>query len=113
METSEMRTLSPDELKGRVKNWRDELFRTRFKAQGSEARDTSVVKKLRREIARALTILNEKQQGLVVNVKPKPEKTAKPAKVAKPKAEKIEEPEAAEASAEAKPAKKKAAKKKE
>lgn len=86
METSELRSLSPEELTGRVRQWRDELFRSRFKAQGNEARDTSVMKKLRHNIARALTVLSEKNRGVVVQSKPvaarveTPETEAKPAK---------------------------------
>lgn len=91
MEVSELRTLNADELKGKVKGWRDELFRTRFKVQSSEARDTSTVKKLRREIARALTVLTEKERGVVVASKPVEKREAKsPVEKAEkaPKAEK-------------------------
>ena len=94
MEVTEMRTLSPEELKSKLKQRREELFRSRFKAQSSEARDTSVVKKLRHEIARTLTVLSEKQRGVVVASKP------------------VERPEN-EAKTSDKPAKKRAAKKKE
>lgn len=60
MDAKELRQFGADELKGRVKQWREELFRSRFKGQTSEARDTSVYKKLKRDIARALTVLNQK-----------------------------------------------------
>ncbi len=107
IETSELRSLSPEELTGRVRQWRDELFRTRFKVQGNEARDTSVMKKLRGDIARALTVLNEKTRGVVVQSKPVAKRVETPeteTKAAKASAE----------GAESKPAKKKtAAKKKE
>jgi large subunit ribosomal protein L29 len=69
MEATELRTLTPDELKGKVRQWRDELFRARFKAQGGEGRNTSIDKKLRKEIARALTVLSEKTRGVVVTKK--------------------------------------------
>lgn len=60
MDAKELRAFSPDELKGRVKQWKEDLFRSKFKTQSSEARDTSVIRKLKRDIARGLTIMNEK-----------------------------------------------------
>ena len=60
MEAKELRDFSVEELKSRVRQWSEELFRFRFKAQTSEARDTSVFKKLRKDIARGMTVLNEK-----------------------------------------------------
>lgn len=60
MEAKELRQFSAAELHGRVKQWREELFRHKFRAQSSEARDTSIVRKLRKDIARALTVLREK-----------------------------------------------------
>ena len=63
MEASEIRQFSVDELKGRIRQWRDELFRNKFKTQTSETRDTSVIRKLRRDIARGETILRQKSEG--------------------------------------------------
>ena len=62
MKTEELRNCSPEELIGRVKQWKDSLFRLKFKNQTAETRDTSTLKKTRRDIARALTVLNEKQR---------------------------------------------------
>lgn len=61
MKTQELRQFSAEELAGRVTQWKDELFRTRIKSNASEGRDTSVFKKLRRDIARANTIIGEKR----------------------------------------------------
>jgi large subunit ribosomal protein L29 len=66
MNAGELRNFSPDELSARVKQWKDELFRWSLKTQSQEARDTSIVRKLRRDIARALTVLNEKKSGKVI-----------------------------------------------
>lgn len=63
MEAKELRQFGVDELKGRVRQWREELFRSRFKGQTSEARDTSIYRKLKQDIARALTILGEKSRS--------------------------------------------------
>lgn len=85
MEPSELRQFSVDELKGRILQWKEELFRARFKAQTSETKDTSVVPKLRKDIARAFTVLNEKNKGIALPasasvVKTKAAKAAKQAK---------------------------------
>lgn len=63
MEAKELRGFSVEDLKGRVRTWNDELFRARFKGQNSETKDTSVFRKLRRDVARALTIIGEKEAG--------------------------------------------------
>jgi large subunit ribosomal protein L29 len=63
MKTQELKQFSAEDLKSRIGQWREELFRSRFKAQSSEVRDTSVFRKLRRDIARAMTILNEKKNA--------------------------------------------------
>ena len=65
METTELRQLKKEELEGKVRQWREELFRNRFKSQTSEAKDTSVFPKLRRDIARALTVLHEAKLEIV------------------------------------------------
>jgi large subunit ribosomal protein L29 len=95
MEAQELRQMTLDELKTRVQGWRDELFRAKFKTQSSEARDTSVLRKLRRDIARALTILSQKTAGTaapspavmpVAEDKPPVKASAKPASKKAPKA---------------------------
>ncbi len=60
MDAKELRTLGVDELQARCRQWAEELFRARFGAQSVEAKDTSIFKKLRRDIARAKTVLTEK-----------------------------------------------------
>lgn len=61
MDAAELRNFSIEELQSRIRQWRDELFRSKFKSESSEAKDTSVFKKLRRDIARANTVLTAKQ----------------------------------------------------
>lgn len=60
MKAGDVRQLGIEELRGKIRQWKDEAFRTRFKAQSSETKDTSVFRKVRRNIARANTILAEK-----------------------------------------------------
>lgn len=83
MEAKEFRTLTVEDLNGRVRGWKDELFRARFKGQNAETKDTSVFKKLRKDIARALTVISEKSVGVEVPVKAA-KVTAKAAPVEKP-----------------------------
>jgi large subunit ribosomal protein L29 len=103
MEAKELKTFSVDELKGRIRQWKEELFRASFKAQTNETKDTSVIGKLRKDIARAYTVLNAGELGTAKTEAKKPVKAAstKTAKIAAPVAE-----DKAEAKAEDKPAKK-------
>jgi len=109
MEAKELRGFNVEELKGRVKTWRDELFRAKFKAQSSEAKDTSVFKKLRKDIARGETILNEKLRALATTDL----KEVKAPSDQAPKAKKVKAAatEATETSEAQKPSDKKPAKK--
>lgn len=61
MEARELRELAIPELTTRVTQWREELFRSKLKKFSGEAGDTTASRKLRRDIARALTVLNEKK----------------------------------------------------
>jgi len=76
MEAQELRQLSIEELRGRVRQWREDLFRVRFKAGRSESGDTSVFRKLRADIARTLTVMNEKLQAGDSGAKPVVESAA-------------------------------------
>lgn len=81
MEAKELRTLGVDELRARCRQWGEELFRARFQAQSAEAKDTSVFKKLRKDIARAQTVLTEKlkSDGSIVGQSVAPKAEAVPA----------------------------------
>ena len=79
MDAEELRQFSAEELKGRVRQWRDELFRSRFKNETAEAKDTSVFRKLRLNIARGLTVLGEKSGNAPV--------VSSPAKAMEPQAQ--------------------------
>lgn len=86
MEAQELRQMKKEEIEVKIRQWREELFRGRFKAQTSEAKDTSVFLKLKRDIARGLTILNESKLGITREAKPVQDKPAKAtAKKAAPK----------------------------
>ncbi len=60
MNATELRELSPDELKGKLAELREERFRLRFRS-ASEAIDNPMrFRTLRRDIARILTVLRER-----------------------------------------------------
>lgn len=54
-------TLSVDELKTKVEELRRELFGLRLSSVTSPVKDNSLFRKLRKNIARGLTILHAKQ----------------------------------------------------
>lgn len=60
MKPSEIRELSTDALQSRLNDSREELMRLRFQQATGELTDTSRLRQLRRDIARMLTILNER-----------------------------------------------------
>jgi large subunit ribosomal protein L29 len=63
MKREDIRSLSADELTARVAELRDEQFRLRFRSATETLEDPLRLRAVRRGIARALTALNEKQQG--------------------------------------------------
>ena len=62
VKVADLRQFSLTDLESRVKDWREELFRSRFKQQTNEAPDTSIGPKLKRNIAQALTLIGEKRR---------------------------------------------------
>ena len=72
MDATELRQFTVKELNTRIHQWRDELFRAKFKAKSTDTKDTSIFKKLRRDIARGMTILSEKTKSDGVTEKSSP-----------------------------------------
>jgi large subunit ribosomal protein L29 len=64
MKPSEIRDLSDDALQTRLNDTREELMRMRFQQATGELTDTSRLPQVRRDIARLMTILNERKQGI-------------------------------------------------
>jgi large subunit ribosomal protein L29 len=100
MKAEAMRAKSADELKEMVMELRKEQMNLRFRKSAQQLDKTHTLSVVRRDIARAKTLINEAKNGTPVK---------KPAKVAKPKTEK---PAAAETPKEkkSKPAAKKTTK---
>lgn len=61
---NELRKLSAQDLAARAELLRRELFSVRLQKATKPVKDTAHVKKMRREIARALTYLRQKQAEL-------------------------------------------------
>jgi large subunit ribosomal protein L29 len=61
MKPSDLRDLSPEELATKAEELRNELFNAKIKRATGQLEDTAKPKLLRRDIARAETILREKR----------------------------------------------------
>ena len=62
MKAAEARELDVDELQRRVAETRRELFNLRFQHATGQLENTGQLKEVRRNIARLLTVLNQKQR---------------------------------------------------
>ncbi|HEY2343373.1 MAG TPA: 50S ribosomal protein L29 [Chthoniobacteraceae bacterium] len=60
MKTKEIRELTPDELHSRKRELRNELFHLRIQQQSGAIEKPSLIRELRREVARVETVLNQK-----------------------------------------------------
>ena len=60
MKPAEIRELSTDALQSKLNDAREELMRMRFQQATGELTDTSRLRQVRSDIARMLTILNER-----------------------------------------------------
>ncbi|MDQ7038326.1 MAG: 50S ribosomal protein L29 [Aquificota bacterium] len=61
MKASELRKLSVEELKKKVDEWKMELLKLRFKKQIQGLENPMAIRNLKRDIARALTVIREKE----------------------------------------------------
>ena len=61
MKASELRDLSVDELTAKARELRGELFNARIKKTTGQLENTAKLRTLRRDIARAETILRERR----------------------------------------------------
>jgi large subunit ribosomal protein L29 len=61
MKAAELRDLSLDELAAKARELRGELFNTRIKKTTGQLENTAKLRTLRRDIARAETILRERR----------------------------------------------------
>ncbi len=61
MKSSEIRALSTDEIAAKISDAREELMKLRFQQVTGQLTDTSRLRIIRRDIARLMTLLNERQ----------------------------------------------------
>jgi large subunit ribosomal protein L29 len=108
----DLRERTVEDLRELQKTLASDAFQARFKNFTNRLDDTSSIRKARKDLARVLTVLNERARGATPVARlegeaPKAPKVAKPKKAAAPKAE----AKAAPVAEPSKPAKKTAAKK--
>ncbi len=125
MKATDLREKSVEDLSELRKTLQRDVFQNRLKNFTNRLDDTSAIRKSKRDLARVITLLHERELGIARAAVPAAspskaelpaEKPSKPAKKAAPKAEAKSAPAAAEskpAKAKKAPAKKAAAKKSE
>jgi large subunit ribosomal protein L29 len=57
----ELRELTDEELKERERDLREELFNLRFQIATNQAENPQIIRNVRRDLARVLTILRERE----------------------------------------------------
>lgn len=62
MKVAEFRGLSVEELQDKVQNFKKDLMQLRFQAKTGKLERQSAIKELRRDVARALTVMEEKKR---------------------------------------------------
>ena len=63
MNASELRDKTPDQLRELIAQLKKERFNLRFRAATGQMENTSEFRKARRNLAKVLTVLNEKAQA--------------------------------------------------
>ncbi len=66
MKSSEVRSMTSDELDGHVRELRQEIFNLRFRKSANQVDNPVRIRIARHELARALTVLRERQLGMSV-----------------------------------------------
>jgi large subunit ribosomal protein L29 len=70
MKVDELRVLEVDELDGRLRQARRELYELRFKHAVGQLENSSQISKVRHDIARIMTVLRERDFGILATVAP-------------------------------------------
>ena len=68
MKVDELRVLEVDELGGKLKAARRELYELRFKHAVGQLENSSQIGKVRHDIARLMTVLHERDLGVVATM---------------------------------------------
>ena len=94
MKVDELRVLEVDELGGRLRAARRELYELRFKHAVGQLENSSQISKVRHDIARIMTVLHERDFGILASVSPD---SLEPVTVEQPQVEPAEAAEEAPA----------------
>ncbi len=62
MKASEIRDLSPEEIRSRLDEAREKYFRLRFQLASGQLKNTANLRQARRDIARLATILRQRER---------------------------------------------------
>ena len=65
MSVNDLRELSIGELEDKVTELKKELMESRFSLATSQIEDTSIFKKIKKQIAQANTVLNQKREEMM------------------------------------------------
>jgi large subunit ribosomal protein L29 len=88
VKVDELRVLEVDELGGRLRAARRELYELRFKHAVGQLENSSQISRVRHDIARIMTVLTEREYGILPT-----EEAAAPAEASRPAATAVAEPE--------------------
>jgi large subunit ribosomal protein L29 len=64
MKASELRGLTTEEIKNRIEQLKDELFNLRFQLATGQLENPMRIRQVRKDIARAKTILRQRELGI-------------------------------------------------
>jgi large subunit ribosomal protein L29 len=103
VKVDELRVLEEDELGTRLKTARRELYELRFKSAVGQLENSSQIAKARHDIARILTVLNERELGIstIQEAAPVEDPAVATPKKSKPKRKEFEDEEDEATAAEA------------
>ena len=65
MKANELRNLTTAELEQKVSGFKEELFNLRFQLATGQLDNPSQIQKVRKDIARAKTVLRERELGII------------------------------------------------
>ncbi len=68
MKVDELRELEEDQLEDRMRAARRELYELRFKHAVGQLENSSQINKVRHDIARIMTVLSERELGIVTHI---------------------------------------------
>ena len=63
MKPKEIREMTVEEIENKIKELKDNLFKLKIKLSTKQLENTAQIKFIKRDIARLLTILNEKKRA--------------------------------------------------